>query len=219
MCWRDPGTEVAVLHSQVVPISQVVLKTGFTFFIHGSQTAPQIHFGALMAVAVSLGTFSIQVIRVAGNVHLVTLASKGEWKYPKLHWSPCVQISKNAVNSHRCSFGHLGSNMPTGHQHSRRPFGEETSMLLTNVNRLQWDPMCQRQAFYWGTKQEPAWVGQLFGLCVSHQVLRPWFATLSALQNTLSWHIKGIKDRPAREKNHCALEYIERRRQNTSFSS
>ncbi len=28
MCWIDLGTEVAVLNSQVVPISQVVLKTG-----------------------------------------------------------------------------------------------------------------------------------------------------------------------------------------------
>ena len=27
-----PGTEVAVLNSQVVPISQVVLRTGFTVF-------------------------------------------------------------------------------------------------------------------------------------------------------------------------------------------
>ncbi len=30
MCWLDLGTEVAVLNSQVVPIYQVVLKTGFT---------------------------------------------------------------------------------------------------------------------------------------------------------------------------------------------
>ncbi len=28
----DLGTEVAVLNSQVVPISQVVVKTGFTVF-------------------------------------------------------------------------------------------------------------------------------------------------------------------------------------------
>ena len=30
MCWIDLGTEVAVLNSQVIPISQVVLKTDFT---------------------------------------------------------------------------------------------------------------------------------------------------------------------------------------------
>ncbi len=33
MYWIDIGTEVAVLNSQVVPISQVVLKTGFTVFV------------------------------------------------------------------------------------------------------------------------------------------------------------------------------------------
>ncbi len=31
--WIDLGTDVAVLHSQVVPISQVVLKTGFTVLL------------------------------------------------------------------------------------------------------------------------------------------------------------------------------------------
>ncbi len=30
MYWIDLGSEVAVLNYQVVPISQVVLKTGFT---------------------------------------------------------------------------------------------------------------------------------------------------------------------------------------------
>ncbi len=30
MYWIDPGTEVAVLKSQVVPISQAAVKTGFT---------------------------------------------------------------------------------------------------------------------------------------------------------------------------------------------
>ncbi len=32
MFWIDPGTEVVVLNSQVVPICQVVVKTGFTGF-------------------------------------------------------------------------------------------------------------------------------------------------------------------------------------------
>ncbi len=30
MYWIDLGTEIVVLNSQVVPISQVVIKTGFT---------------------------------------------------------------------------------------------------------------------------------------------------------------------------------------------
>ncbi len=33
MYWMGIGTEVAVLNSQVVPISQVVLKAGFTVFV------------------------------------------------------------------------------------------------------------------------------------------------------------------------------------------
>ncbi len=35
MQWIDLGTKVAVLNSQVVPISQVVLKTGFTVQYYG----------------------------------------------------------------------------------------------------------------------------------------------------------------------------------------
>ncbi len=33
MYYIDLGTEVGVLNSQVVPISQVVLRTGFTLYV------------------------------------------------------------------------------------------------------------------------------------------------------------------------------------------
>ena len=39
MCWIGLGTEVAVLNSQAVPISQVVLKTGFTVLCISGLTA------------------------------------------------------------------------------------------------------------------------------------------------------------------------------------
>ncbi len=40
MYWIGLGTEVAVLNSQVVPISQVVLKTGFTVYSLSSWFQP-----------------------------------------------------------------------------------------------------------------------------------------------------------------------------------
>ncbi len=35
MYWIRIGTEIAALNSQVVPISQVVLKAGFTVYLYG----------------------------------------------------------------------------------------------------------------------------------------------------------------------------------------
>ena len=70
MYWIDLGTEVVVLNSQVVPISQVIVKTGFT--VPGFTSSWEIfNLSAATIVLTSISNISI-LMSASKNMNIIT---------------------------------------------------------------------------------------------------------------------------------------------------